>query len=149
MSLKQTVEADIKKAMLAKEKTKLTALRAFKTAIMTAETEKGSGGSIDEAKELSVLKKLIKQREDVAEVYISNDRKELAEAELEEAKILSAYLPEQMSDEDVKAKVLEIIAETGAESMKDMGKVMGRATKELAGKADGKLISDIVKSQLS
>jgi len=149
MSLKETVGKEMIVAMKAKNAIAKEALRALKTALINAESEKGANGEVSKEKEMQILKKLVKQRKDSSVIYFANDRHAAAEAELAEARVLEAYLPEQMSDEEVREKVLAIIAETGAESMKDMGKVMGRASKELAGKADGKLISNIVKSELA
>lgn len=149
MSLKEKVGKEMIVAMKAGNQVAKEALRALKTAIVNAESEKGASGSIDEAKEMQILNKLVKQRKESAEVYAENGRQESADKELAEAEVISKFLPEQLSEDEVKEKVLAIIAETGAESMKDMGKVMGRASKELAGKADGKLISTIVKSELA
>lgn len=148
MSLELLINNDIKVAMRAKDKSTLRALRAIKSALLLAKTEKGSSDGLDEAGELKLLTKLMKQRKDSLSIYEKENREDLAAKELEEIAVIAKYLPEQMSDEDVKAKVAAIIAQTGASSMRDMGKVMGLATKEMAGKADGKLISTIVKSLL-
>ena len=135
--------------MLAKDKKKLEALRAVKSAILLAKTEKGHGAEVSEQDEMKMLMKLVKQRRDSAELYTEQGRNDLAEEENFQLSIIENYLPEQMSEEDVRKVVMDIIAESGAESMKDMGKVMGLASKKLAGKADNKLISGIVKQELS
>ena len=157
MSLKEKVGKEMVDAMKAGDSVAKEALRSLKTAIVNAESEKGSGGSIDEAKEMQIVNKLVKQRKDSADILLNSNRTgeekerdiENGNKELAEAEVIAKFLPEQMSEDEVKEKVLAIIAETGAESMRDMGKVMGRASKELAGKADGKLISTIVKAELS
>ena len=149
MSLKQTIEADIKSAMLAKKKDELTALRAIKSAILLAETEKGSDGNVTEDTEIKLLTKQAKQRKESADVYKQNGRDELADKEMFEYEIISRYLPKQLSDDELNASITEIISSVGASGMQDMGKVMGKASKELAGKADGKKIADTVKSLLS
>jgi uncharacterized protein YqeY len=148
MSLFDQINNDIKQAMLNKEKEKLEALRAVKAAFLLAKTEKGDD-ELSSEKEISIIQKLVKQRKDSAEVYSKNNRPELAEKENKEAEYISAYLPKQLTEEEIKAELESIIKETGAMSMKDMGKVMGIATKKMAGKADGKVISAIVKQMLS
>ncbi len=149
MALKEKIEQAMKEAMKAKDKQKLTALRSVKSMILLAETSEGSSGTLSEAEEMQVLTKAVKQRRDSAKTYQDGGRDDLAENELYEAELISSFLPEQMSEEEVAAKVKEIIANVGASSMKDMGKVMGMATKELAGKADNKLVSQLVKASLS
>jgi hypothetical protein len=149
MALLEKVEADLKTAMKNKEKEKTEALRSIKTAIMLAKTEKGADKNISEEKETKIIQKLVKQRKESAEIYQQQGRKELAEMELNEAKFIENYLPEQISDKELTEIIGKIIEETGAESMKDMGKVMGVAQRQLAGKADGKVIADKVKSLLS
>lgn len=149
MSLKSQIEADIKQAMLAKDKDKLRALRAIKSLILLAETEKGGSGEITEDSEMKILTKAVKQRKDSLDVYEQQGRDDLAEVERAEIAIIEAYLPKQLSEEEVKSEIQGIISQVGADSMKDMGKVMGVATKKLAGKADGKIISGIVKQLLS
>ena len=149
MSLFNQINTDIKQAMLNKEKEKLEALRAIKAAFLIAKTEKGSGDELSPEKEISVIQKLVKQRKDSANLYIENNRPELAEKENKEAEFISVYLPKQMSEEEITNELKTIISELGASSMKDMGKVMGIATKKMAGKADGKLISAKVKELLS
>jgi uncharacterized protein YqeY len=149
MSLEEKINQDIKKAMLAREKEKLEGLRAVKTALLVAKTEKGASEEMSEDAENKILQRLVKQRKDSATVYKEQNREELAEKELFEASVIEEYLPAQMSDEEITQNVQRIIEEMGAKSMADMGKVMGKASKELAGKADGKAIADKVKSLLS
>jgi len=149
MSLKEQIEADIKKAMLAKNKDDLRALRAIKSMILLAQTEKGAGDGLSEDVEMKILQKAAKQRTDSIAIYREQNRDDLADIEQAELKVIKRYLPEQMSEEALEAKVGEIIKKVGASSMQDMGKVMGLATKELAGKADGKTISQVVKKLLS
>jgi uncharacterized protein YqeY len=149
MSLAEKINNDLKQAMLAKDKRKLEALRAIKAALLLAKTGKDtSSGEIPESVEMQLLQRLVKQRKESAEVYQSQNRNDLADEELYQASIIEAYLPEQMSEEELLAKVKEIIGQVGATSMKDMGKVMGVATKQLAGKADNKSISAIVRQLL-
>lgn len=149
MSLEEKINQDIKKAMLAREKEKLESLRAVKTALLVAKTEKGASEGMSEDAENKMLQRLVKQRKDSATIYKEQNRSELAEKELFEAGIIEEYLPAQMSDEEITQSVQRIIEEMGAKSMADMGKVMGKASKELAGKADGKAVADKVKSLLS
>lgn len=148
MNLKQTIEADIKKAMLAKDKDKLRALRGIKAAILIAETEKGASNELDREAEMKLLSKAAKQRKDSAALYEEKGRDDLAEAERNELEVINNYLPKQLGEEEIKTELKRIIAETGATGPQDMGKVMGAATKELAGIADGKLISFHVKNLL-
>lgn len=149
MSLKDRINTDIKAAMLAKEKEKLTALRAIKSMILLAETEKGAGDAMSEDAEMKLLMKAAKQRKDSYELYIEQNREDLAQVEKSELDVISAYLPKQMSEEELRDELSKIIAQVGASGPQDMGKVMGMATKSLAGKADGKAISSVVKSLLS
>lgn len=149
MALKSQIEADIKTAMLAKKKEELTALRAIKSAILLAETEKGAEGALTEDAEIKLLTKAAKQRKDSAEIFQSNDRQELADKEMLEYEVISRYLPQQLSEAEVNNEVTKIIAQLGAQGMQDMGKVMGVASKSLAGKAEGKMIANTVKSLLS
>jgi uncharacterized protein YqeY len=149
MSLKNQIEADIKKAMLAKQKDDLRALRGIKSMILLAETEKGSEGTLSEEQEMKLLQKAAKQRSESLAVYQEQGREDLAQVEQAELDVINRYLPKPMSDEELQSAIKAIIERTGATSMKDMGKVMGIASKELAGKADGKLIADTVKSMLS
>ena len=149
MALQVQVEADIKQAMLQKRKEELLALRAIKSAILLALTEKGSSEQLTEDQEMKLLTKLAKQRKDSAEIYQKENRTDLAEKELFELSVIEKYLPEQMSEEEIREQVSQVISELGASGMQDMGRVMGVATKKLAGKADGKTISAIVKEILS
>ncbi len=149
MSLEQKINDDIKAAMLAKDKRKLEALRAVKSAILLAKTDKGSTGQIAEDAEMKILQKLVKQRRDSADLYKEQGRADLAEEEQYQLGIIETYLPEQMSEAEIEAEVEKIIVETGASSMKDMGRVMGMASKKLAGKADNKMIADMVKKKLN
>ena len=148
MGLFEQINEDIKSAMRAKDTVKLGALRGIKSALLIAKTEKGGDQDLNDEVELKVLQKLAKQRKESAEVYEKNNRPELAEKEMGELKAIEAYLPKQMSADELRAAVEAIIKETGASSMKDMGKVMGIASKKLAGKADGKAISATVKEIL-
>lgn len=148
MSLQADIMTAMKAAMKAKDTVALQGLRAVKSAILLAQTEAGSK-ELSEDDEIKMLQKLVKQRKDSAAIYTEQGRADLAEPELAEAAVIEQFLPEQLSEEEVEKVVVEIIAKTGAESMKDMGKVMGMASKELAGKADGKTISTVVKKQLS
>ena len=149
MALENNINQDIKSAMLAKESLKLEALRAVKAAILLAKTEKGGSNELTEDAEIKLLQKLVKQRKETAEIYQQNQRPELAEKELAEAAVIEVYLPKQMSEEDVRKAVAEIIAQTGASGIKDMGKVMGMASKNLAGKVAGNILSGIVKELLA
>ncbi|WP_200974627.1 GatB/YqeY domain-containing protein [Echinicola sp. 20G] len=147
MSLKQSIESEIKKAMLAKDKDRLRALRSIKSLIMLEETKGGEKG-LTEEDELKLLTKAAKQRKDSVEIYQQQNREDLAATELSELEIINEFLPKQLSEEELEAELKSIIAEVGAEGPKDMGKVMGAATKKLAGKADGKMISQKVKGLL-
>jgi len=149
MSLEERINNDIKTAMKAREKSRLEALRAIKSAILLAKTEKGAGSSIDEATELKLLQKLVKQRKESAQIYKEQDRKDLYDQESYEADIISEYLPDQMDEKALRENIQKIIVNLDATSMSDMGKVMGVASKEFAGKADGKMIAEIVRSILS
>jgi uncharacterized protein YqeY len=149
MSLKETIAVDIKKAMIAKEKDTLRALRAVKAAIMVAETDKGASGELTQEQEVALLMKAAKQRKDSAEIYEQQNRADLVEPELVELKVIEAYLPKQMSDEELDEKLKEIIVQVGAKGPSDMGKVMGKASQAFKGQADGKRISSAVKSLLS
>ena len=150
MSLEIQINDDIKQAMLSRDRKKLEALRAIKAALLLEKTGKDvSSGEIPESVELKILQRLVKQRKESAAIYREKDRIDMAEDEEYQYGIIEKYLPEQMSEEDIEEIVAGIIAETGASSMKDMGKVMGMASKKLAGKADNRLISGIVKKKLS
>ena len=148
MRLEEKIQQDIKAAMLAKEREKLESLRAIKAAILLAKTADGSESVADDAL-VKIIQKLVKQRKETAVIYKEQNRPELAEKELMEASYMEVYLPKQLSEEDLTAEIKKIIAEVGATSAKEMGKVMGVASKALAGKADGRAISTIVKSLLS
>jgi uncharacterized protein YqeY len=149
MSLKEQIEADIKKAMLAKNKDELRALRAIKSMILLAQSEKGASDQLSAESEIKILQKAAKQRTDSLTLYKEQKRDDLAEIEAGELEVIKRYLPEQLSEEDLAKKIGEIIEKVGATSMQDMGKVMGIASKELAGKSDGKTISQVVKKLLS
>jgi uncharacterized protein len=149
MSLRQQIDNDIKTAMLAKNKEELTALRSVKSLILLAETEKGSSGEISQDVENKLLMKAAKQRKESAEIFQKEGREDLSKKELFELEVISRYLPKQLSEEEVAAELKKIVEQVGAKGPQDMGKVMGVATKQLAGKADGKLISEIVKKLLA
>ena len=150
MSLKQQIDFDIKKAMLAKNKEELTALRSIKSAILLAETEKGSsGGTLSDEVEMKLLTKAAKQRKESSELFQKEGREDLATKEKLELEIISRYLPEQVSKEELTKAIQQIISQTGATSVKEMGKVMALASKQFAGKADGKEIANIVKQLLN
>lgn len=148
MTLAEQINEDIKAAMLAKDAKKLEALRAIKSGLLILKTGKGAGGEIPQDLEMGLLKKLVKQRRESAAIYREKGRPELAEEEEFQASIIEKYLPEQISGDALRTIVQNIIAETGAESMKDMGRVMGVASKKLAGQADNKEMSMIVKELL-
>jgi uncharacterized protein YqeY len=149
MSLEQQVMAEMKEAMKAKDEGTLRGLRAIKAEIIKAKTEPGAGGEISVEKEQSMLQKMVKQRRDSLDIYKQQARQDLAQKEEEEIKIIEKFLPKQLSAEELQEALRQIIAETGASSPADMGKVMGTATKQLAGKADGRAISAMVKDLLS
>ena len=148
MSLQDQVMVAMKEAMKAKDQTALTALRAVKSAILMAKTESGATSELTEEQELKLLQKQVKQRKDSATIFMEQGREDLANPELAEAEVITQFLPEAMSDDDVEKIVVKAIENLGASGMKDMGKVMGIVSKELAGRADGKTISTIVKQQL-
>ena len=149
MSLEQKVMADLKTAMLAKDEKSLRSLRAIKSAIINAKTAEGAHGEIKEEDEIKMLQKLVKQRKDSLEIYEKQNREDLAVREREEIEVIEKFLPAQMSEEALREIISKIITETGATSPADMGKVMGAANKQLAGKADGKTIATIVKELLA
>ncbi|MDE6514025.1 MAG: GatB/YqeY domain-containing protein [Muribaculaceae bacterium] len=149
MNLFDQISADIKAAMLAKDKVRLEALRGVKKEFIEAKTAKGASGDLADDAALKILAKMVKQRKETAELYVSQNRPELAENELAEAAAIEAYLPKALSDEELTAELKKIIAETGATSAKEMGRVMGVASKALAGRADGKVISAKVRELLS
>ena len=149
MSLEQKIMGDLKTAMLAKDEKALRSLRAIKAAILLAKTSEGAGGELKEDDEIKMLQKLVKQRKDSLEIYEQQNRIDLAQKEKEEIEIIEKFLPKQLSADELRSEVAAIISEVGASSPADMGKVMGAATKKLAGKADGKTISALVKELLS
>lgn len=149
MNLEQKVMAEMKDAMKAKDEATLRALRAIKAEIIKAKTEPGANGEVSAEKELSLLQKMMKQRKDSLEIYQQQNRNDLAKKEQEEIAVIEKFLPKQLSGDELKAELQQIISETGASSPADMGKVMGVATKKLAGRADGKTISATVKEMLS
>ena len=146
--LEEKIQQDIKAAMLAKDSVALASVRAIKAAILLAKTAEG-GKPVDDAEIVKIIQKLVKQRKESAEIYSQQNRPELAENELAEAAVMERYLPKQLSEAEVEEALKGIIAQVGATSMVDMGKVMGTATKALAGQADGKLISALVRKILS
>ncbi len=149
MALEEQIMAEMKDAMKAKNEGVLRSLRAIKAEIIKAKTDPGAGGSIDEATEQKFLQKMMKQRRDSLDIFEKQGREDLAAKEKEEMAVIEKFLPKQMSEAEIKEAVAKIITETGASSAADMGKVMGVASKQLAGKADGKTISSIVKELLN
>ncbi|TAL60394.1 MAG: GatB/YqeY domain-containing protein [Bacteroidetes bacterium] len=146
MTLEEKINADIKVTMLAKDQGKLEAVRGIKAAILLL---KSSGKPVTEEEEIKAMQKMVKQRKEAAEIYTTQNRKDLADVELLQIAVIEAYLPKQMSEADIKAVVAQIITQVGASSPADMGKVMGVATKQLAGRADGRVVSALVKELLS
>lgn len=149
MELFEQISGDIKAAMLAKDKIRLQALRGIKKEFLEAKTAKGSDGELSDEAAIRILQKMVKQRKESAAIYTQQGRPELAESEIKEATVIEAYLPQQMSAEELEGKLKEIIAQVGATGPQDMGKVMGTATKALAGKAEGRMISETVKRLLN
>ena len=149
MSLEQKIMTELKAAMLAKNEAGLRSLRAVKAAILLAKTSEGASGELTEDDEIKLLQKLVKQRKDSLEIFQQQNRTDLAQKEQEEIAVIEKFLPAQLTAEEIKAELAKIIAATGASSPADMGKVMGAATKQLAGKADGKTISALVKELLN
>lgn len=149
MSLEQKIMTELKAAMLAKNEAALRSLRAIKAAILLAKTSEGSTGELKEEDEIKLLQKMVKQRKDSLEIFKQQNREDLAKKEEDELEVIEKFLPKQMNSDEIKAVLEKIIAATGASSPADMGKVMGAATKELAGKADGKTISNLVKELLA
>ena len=149
MSLENKIMTSMKESMKSKDQTSLRALRAIKSAIILQKTQKGFSEEISNDDELKILQKLVKQRKDSVDIYQDQDRMDLAQPELDEIKIIEQFLPEAMSEEEIENEVKKVIDETGAEGMKDMGKVMGIVTKKLMGKADGRTISTIVRNNLN
>lgn len=148
MSLQKQVMEKMKEAMKAKDKVALESLRAIKSALLLARTESGSDGEMGETEAIKLVQKLVKQRKDSAAIFIEQGRQDLADPELAQIAVIEQFLPEQMSEADIEKVVVDVISSTGAEGMKDMGKVMGMVSSKLAGQADGKTISTIVKSKL-
>jgi uncharacterized protein len=147
--LQQTIDQDIKTAMLSKDNVRLRGLRAIKAALLNAKTEKGASETLTEDAEVKVLQRLVKQRKESSDIYAAQNRPDLQQIETEELEVIEAYLPKQLDREAIKAHVRDAISRAGATSVKDMGKVMGLVNKELAGKADGKTISEVVKESLA
>jgi uncharacterized protein YqeY len=149
MNLEQKIMAELKTAMLAKDEKALRSLRAVKAAILLAKTAEGGSGELKEEEEIKLLQKLVKQRKDSLDIFIQQNRPDLAQKEQEELDVIEKFLPKQMSADELREALSAIIAQTGAQSPADLGKVMGMATKQLAGKADGKAISTMVKEMLN
>lgn len=149
MALEQTINDQLKSAMLAKDEKRVRGLRAIKAAIIVAKTAEGAGGQVSPEEEIKMLQKLVKQRKDSLDIFKQQNREDLAQKEQEEIEVIEAFLPKQMSEEELKAALTKIIADTGASSPADMGKVMGVASKQLSGKAEGKAISTMVKTLLA
>jgi len=149
MGLLENISGSIIKAIKSKNNYELESLRAIKSALLLARTQKNSGGEISQADEIKILQKLVKQRKESAEIYSNQDRLELAELELNQAKVIEKFLPKQLDHDEIEKIISEIIDQSGSQGMKDMGKVMGLASSQLSGKADGKTISNIVRSKLS
>jgi len=149
MGLKEQIEADLKKAMLARDEDSKRALRAIKSLILLEETKGGSSGVLTEDEGLKILTKAAKQRRDSLEIYKTQNREDLVEVEKRDLEVIERYLPKQLTPEEIEFELVKIIEKTGAKSAAEIGKVMGMASKELAGKADGKVISEIAKKLLS
>ena len=149
MGLIDKISGSIIHAMKNKDNDQLESLRAIKSALLLVKTQKNSNGEIGEAEEIKILQKLVKQRKESADIYANQKRPELAKIELSQSKIIERFLPKQIDADELEKIIIKIINETGAEGMKDMGKVMGIASNQLSGKADGKTISNIVRSKLS
>jgi len=149
MGILSNLTEEIKNAMRAKDSLKLESLRAIKSAVLLAQTAKGGGAELSDEEAIKILQRLVKQRKESASIFREQGRSDLAEPEEAQAQVIASFLPEQLSEEEVAKLIAEIISKTGAEGMKDMGKVMGMASQELSGKAEGKLIANLVKQQLS
>ena len=149
MNLQEKVMTEMKAAMKAKDTVALESLRAVKSAILLAKTDKGAGAELSEEEEIKLVQKLVKQRKDSAAIYQEQGREDLAEPELAQVAVIEKFLPEQLTEEEIEKVVVQTIDSVGASGMQDMGKVMGIVSKELAGQADGKTISAIVKAKLS
>jgi uncharacterized protein YqeY len=148
MSLEEKINTDLKAAMMAKDQAVMRSLRGIKAAILNAKTEKGATGELTAEKEIQLLTKMVKQRKESIEIFEQQGRADLANTEKEEVAVIEKYLPAQMSESELREAIAKIISETGATSAKEMGKVMGAASKQLAGKADNKMVSQIVKELL-
>ncbi|MPM28161.1 putative protein YqeY [bioreactor metagenome] len=149
MNLFDTISDEIKKAMLARDKVRLEALRGVKKEFLEAKTAKGASDELSDETATAILQKMVKQRKDSAEIYTTQGRADLAADELAQLRVIQEFLPAQLSSEELESAVQSIITETGAQSIKDMGKVMGVATRQLAGKAEGRAISEMVKKLLA
>lgn len=149
MNLQAQIDQEIKSAMLAKDNARLRGLRAIKAALLLAKTEKGPSTTLTAETEINVLQKLAKQRKESAEIYQQQNRDDLYQIEIEELAVIESFLPKQLNREEIEAIVRQVIVDTGASSMKDMGKVMAAANRKLAGSADGKTVSEVVKSLLA
>lgn len=149
MTLFDQISEDIKAAMKARDKVRLETLRNIKKVFLEAKTAPGANDTLEDADALKILQKLAKQGRETAQTYIDNNRQDLADAELAQAKVIEEYLPKPLTEEEIEKEVKDIIAQTGAQGMKDMGKVMGMASKKMAGRADGRAISTIVKKLLA
>lgn len=149
MTLFDQISEDIKAAMKARDKVRLETLRNIKKVFLEAKTAPGANDTLEDADALKILQKLVKQGRETAQTYIDNNRQDLADEELAQAKVIEEYLPKPLSEEEIEKEVKDIIAQTGAQGMKDMGKVMGMASKKMAGRADGRAISTIVKKLLA
>lgn len=149
MTLFDQISEDIKAAMKARDKVRLETLRNIKKVFLEAKTASGANDTLEDADALKILQKLAKQGRETAQTYIDNNRQDLADEELAQAKVIEEYLPKPLSEEEIEKEVKDIIAQTGAQGMKDMGKVMGMASKKMAGRADGRAISTIVKKLLA
>ena len=149
MALFDKISEDIKAAMKARDKVRLETLRNIKKVFLEAKTAPGANDTLDDADAMKILQKLAKQGRETAQTYIDNNRQDLADEELAQAAVIEEYLPKPLSEEEIEKEVKEIIAETGAQGMKDMGRVMGQASKKMAGKADGRAISAVVKRLLA
>jgi uncharacterized protein YqeY len=149
MSLIDKISESIKTSMKEKDSVSLESFRAVKSALLLAQTQKGNSSGVSAEEEIKILQKLVKQRKESADIYNSQNRSDLAEVEINQYKIIERFLPKQMSEDEVEKIILELINKTGASGMKDMGKIMGMASKQLSGMADGKTISNIVRTKLS
>lgn len=147
--ISNTIDQEIKQAMLAKNQVKLRGLRAIKAALLLARTEKGTSEEVTEETELKILQRLVKQRKESADIYKQQGREDLSQIEEEEIEVISGFMPKQLDRSEITIIIADLIKSSGVTSVKEMGKIMGLANKELAGKADGKLISEIVKEQLA